>query len=98
MPYECYIFLVFYTNIYVYTEYTEPSVESVRYLLLSGLPDTVTADNVEAYLSNSFDKVNDVVLLGNGTARAEVADDNESEIIIIIINFVCGLQKATFHA
>uniref|UniRef100_A0A1X7TFN7 Uncharacterized protein n=1 Tax=Amphimedon queenslandica TaxID=400682 RepID=A0A1X7TFN7_AMPQE len=59
------------------TSRAEPPAESAHYLLLLGLPDTITADGVELYLSNSLDKVNDVVLLGNGTARAEVADDNE---------------------
>ncbi|XP_003388008.1 PREDICTED: poly [ADP-ribose] polymerase 14-like [Amphimedon queenslandica] len=56
----------------------EPPVESVHYLLLSGLPDTITADGVELFLSNSFDEVNNVELLESGTARAEVVDDNES--------------------
>ncbi|XP_019855316.1 PREDICTED: uncharacterized protein LOC100631792 isoform X2 [Amphimedon queenslandica] len=58
----------------------EPPGESVHYLLLSGLPDGITADAVEGYLSNLFDEVNDVVLLGNGSAHAEVVDDNELSI------------------
>ena len=64
--------------------YTEPSVESVHYLLLSGLPDTITADGVEGYLSNSFE-VNNVVLLGSRTARAEVVDNNESKNVECIL-------------
>lgn len=58
---------------------SEPPVESVHYLLLSGLPDGTTADAVKAYLSNVFDEVNNVVLLSVGTARAEVTDDDESK-------------------
>uniref|UniRef100_A0A1X7UHJ5 Poly [ADP-ribose] polymerase n=1 Tax=Amphimedon queenslandica TaxID=400682 RepID=A0A1X7UHJ5_AMPQE len=57
----------------------EPPVESVHYLLLSGLPDTmITADGVEIFLSNSFDEVNNVEILESGTARAEVVKENES--------------------
>ena len=72
--------------------YTEPSVESVHYLLLSGLLDGITTDNVEGYLSSSFE-VNDVVLLGSGTARAEVVDDNERKILF----FYYSLQKACIN-
>ena len=48
-------------------------------MLLSGLPDGTTVDDVEGYLSNAFDEVNNVVLLDTGTAHAEVIDDNESK-------------------
>ena len=50
-------------------------------MLLSGLIDGTTADGVETYLSVLFDddKVNSVVMLGGGTARAEVIADNESK-------------------
>ena len=48
---------------------------------MSGLIDGTTADGVETYLSVLFDddKVNSVVMLGGGTARAEVMADNESK-------------------
>ena len=59
--------------------YVELSVESVHYLLLSELPDGITADKVEGYLSNSFDEVNNVALLDNGTAHAEIVDNIESK-------------------
>ena len=55
----------------------EPPVESVHYLLLSGLPDGTTADGLEGYLSSSFDQVNSVAILDAGTARAEVIGDIE---------------------
>ena len=60
--------------------FLEPG-ESLHYLLLSGLIDGTTADGVETYLSVLFDddKVNSVVMLGGGTARAEVIADNESK-------------------
>ena len=63
-------------------ERPEESPRSLHYLLLSGL----TADGVETYLSVLFDddKVNSVVMLGGGTARAEVIADNESKCSCLV--------------
>ena len=59
---------------------------------MSGLIDGTTADGVETYLSVLFDddKVNSVVMLGGGTARAEVVADDKSKWLGGVVASLCS--------